>query len=87
MFYVYVLQSLRDKKLYIGFSTDLTKRIKDHNSGGTKSTKTRRPFRLLYYEAHLSEKDARRREQYFKTEKGKSSLRQMLRDSLKCIKM
>jgi len=56
MFYVYVLQSLKDKKLYIGFSTDLRKRIKDHNSGGTKSTKTRRPFRPLYYEAHISEK-------------------------------
>ncbi len=82
MFYVYVLQSLKDKKLYIGFSTDLRKRSKDHNSGGTKSTKTRRPFRLLYYEAHLSEKDARRREKYFKTEKGKSSLRQILRDGL-----
>lgn len=82
MFYVYVLQSLKDKKYYIGFSTDLRRRIKDHNSGGTKSTKSRRPFRLLYYEAHHSEKDARRREIYFKTEKGKSSLRQMLRDAL-----
>lgn len=82
MYYVYVLQSLKDKKFYIGFSHDLRKRLKDHNSGGTKSTKTRRPFKLLYYEAHLSEKDARRRERYFKTEKGKNSLRQMLRDSL-----
>jgi len=50
MFYVYVLQSLRDKKLYIGFSTNLRNRIKDHNSGSTKSTKPRRPFRLLYNE-------------------------------------
>ncbi len=82
MFYVYVLQSLKDKKLYIGFSTDLKKRLKDHNTGGTKSTKSRRPFKLLYYEAHTSEKDARRRERYFKTEKGKSTLRQMLREAL-----
>jgi len=85
MFYVYVLQSLRDKKLYIGFSTNLRNRIKDHNSGSTKSTKPRRPFRLLYYEAYLSEKDARRREIYFKTEKGKSSLRQILRNTLLLI--
>jgi len=82
MFYVYILQSLKDRKLYIGYSTDLRKRLKDHNSGGTKSTKTRRPFKLIYYEAHLSEKDARRREKYFKTAKGKSTLRQMLRESL-----
>ncbi|HOK17141.1 MAG TPA: GIY-YIG nuclease family protein [Candidatus Paceibacterota bacterium] len=82
MFYVYILQSLKDRKLYIGYSTDLRKRLKDHNSGGTKSTKIRRPFKLIYYEAHLSEKEARRREKYFKTAKGKSTLRQMLRESL-----
>jgi len=83
MFYVYILQSLKDNNLYIGFTTDLRKRIKDHNAGGTKSTNRRRPFKLIYYEAHSSEKDAKRREKYFKTEKGKSSLRQMLRDVLK----
>ncbi|MBP8994353.1 MAG: GIY-YIG nuclease family protein [Bacteroidales bacterium] len=82
MFYVYILQSLKDRKFYIGYSTDLRKRLKDHNSGGTKSTKTRRPFKLIYYEAHLSEREARRREKYFKTAKGKSILRQMLRESL-----
>ena len=82
MFYVYILQSLKDKKLYIGFSTDLRKRVHDHNTGGTRSTKPRRPFRLIYYEAHISEKDARRREGYFKTEKGKSTIRQMLRNAL-----
>ena len=82
MFYVYILQSLNDRKLYIGYSTDLRKRLKDHNSGGTKSTKGRRPFRLVYYEAHISKNDARRRETYFKTNKGKSSLRQILRNAL-----
>jgi len=82
MFYVYILQSLKDKKLYIGYSTDLRKRLKDHNSGGTKSTKVRRPFRLVYYEAHISKNDARRRETYLKTNKGKSSLRQILRNAL-----
>lgn len=69
MFYAYVLQSLRDKKLYIGFTSDLKRRIKEHDNGGSKSTKSRRPFELLYYEAHKSEKDARRRENYFKTSK------------------
>ncbi len=82
MFYVYILQSQKDKKFYIGFTTNLKKRLKDHASGGTKSTKSRRPFKLIYYEAHISERDARRQERYFKTQKGKSTLRQMLREAL-----
>lgn len=83
VYYVYILQSLEDRKLYIGFTKDLRERLKDHNSGGTRSTAVRRPFKLLYYEAHISEIDARRREKYFKTDKGKSSLKQMLRDGLR----
>jgi putative endonuclease len=83
MFYVYILQSLKDKKLYIGFTSNLRKRLIDHNTGGTKSTKLRRPFRLIYYEAHLSKEDAKRRERYFKTSKGKNTLKQILRNTLK----
>jgi len=82
MFYVYILQSAKDKKLYIGFSTDINQRFKKHKEGDTKSTRPRRPLKLIYSEAHISEKDARRRERYFKTTKGKSSLRQILRDTL-----
>jgi putative endonuclease len=83
MYYVYVLLSLRDHKFYIGFTSDLRRRIKEHNAGKNISTKARLPLKLFYYEAHLSKKDAERREQYFKTTKGKSTLRQMLRESLK----
>ena len=82
MHYAYVLFSLTDHKLYIGFTSDLKRRIAEHNRGGTISTKCRRPLKLIYYESHISENDARRRESYFKTEKGKSSLRQMLRTTL-----
>jgi putative endonuclease len=82
MYYVYVLLSLRDHKLYIGFTSDLRRRIKEHNAGKNISTKPRLPLKLFYYEAHLSKNDAERREQYFKTTKGKSTLRQMLRESL-----
>ncbi|PIR91180.1 excinuclease ABC subunit C [bacterium (Candidatus Gribaldobacteria) CG10_big_fil_rev_8_21_14_0_10_37_46] len=83
MFYVYVLQSLKDKKLYIGYSADLKRRLEEHKTGGSVSTKKRLPFKLLYYEAHTNKEDARRREKYFKTEKGKSTIRQMLRNALK----
>jgi putative endonuclease len=82
MYYVYILLSLKDNKFYAGFSEDIKKRLADHNAGRNTSTKLRRPFELIYYEAHLSKEDALRRESYFKTTKGKSTLRQMLRMAL-----
>jgi putative endonuclease len=83
MYYVYVLLSQKDKKFYIGLTNDLKRRLKEHNSGKNISTKSRLPLKLIYYEAHLSKADAARRERYFKTTKGKSTLKQMLRESLK----
>jgi putative endonuclease len=60
VFYVYVLQSLKDGKFYIGFTAQYpTERLKDHNTGGKNSTSKRRPFKLLYYEAHTSEMEER----------------------------
>jgi putative endonuclease len=82
MYYVYVLLSLKDNKFYIGFSEDIQKRLADHNAGRNTSTKPRRPLELIYYEAHSSKEDALRREAYFKTTKGKSTLKQMLRTTL-----
>jgi putative endonuclease len=83
MFYVYILLSLKDRKFYIGFTKQHPEeRLKGHNKGNTNSTKKRRPFKLIYYEAHTLEKDARRREKYFKTSKGKFTLKQMLRTTL-----
>ena len=81
MFYMYILKSDKDKDLYIGFTNDIEKRIEDHNSGKNISTRSRRPFKLLYYEAHISKEDALRRERYFKTAKGKTTLHQILRNS------
>ncbi len=83
LLYFYVLRLCSTKpqgyKCYSGFTTQQpVKRLKGHNKGNTNSTKKRRPFKLIYYEAHLSGSDARRREKYFKTSKGKSTLRQIL---------
>ncbi len=77
------LKSLKDYKFYIGFTGDLKRRFREHNSGKNISRKSRIPFSLIYYEAHRSKIDAQRREQYFKTSKGKSTLRQTLKESLK----
>ena len=75
MFYTYVLKSQKDNKLYIGHSEDLKKRIIRHNSGLVLSTKDRRPLKLIYYEACLSEIRAVKREKYFKTGFGRIFLK------------
>jgi len=62
MYYVYLIKSKKDNKLYIGLTNDLRKRFSEHNQGLNQSTKYRRPFELIYYEAYKSSKDARIRE-------------------------
>ena len=86
MYYVYILYSIKDKKLYIGSTSNLKQRITDHSSGKNISTKSRRPLKLIYYEAHFSKQDAVRREKYFKTTKGKVTIKLMLRTTLSIIK-
>ncbi|MBP9758180.1 GIY-YIG nuclease family protein [Candidatus Dojkabacteria bacterium] len=81
-YYTYILISFKDQKFYIGFTTNVFRRLEEHNSGKNLSTKSRRPFRLVYYEAHLSKENALRRESYFKTTKGKVTLRQIIRSSI-----
>jgi putative endonuclease len=62
MYYTYVLQSEKDNKWYTGYTNDLRKRFDQHNAGGVFSTKSRRPLKLIYYEACLDEDDAKKRE-------------------------
>jgi len=66
MFFMYIIKSLKDGKLYFGSTSDLKKRLKEHNSGLNQSTKSRRPFKLVYYEAYVSKEDAKQREQNLK---------------------
>lgn len=73
-FYVYVLESLVDRKRYIGFTHDLRKRLEEHQNGKSIATRARRPFNLVYYEACTNELDARRRERYLKGTQGRKFL-------------
>lgn len=75
MYYTYVLESLKDKKLYIGWTDDLKNRVCEHNKGNVDSTKSRTPFRLIYYEACLKKENAIRREKQLKTGFGRTYLR------------
>ncbi len=79
-YYLYVLKSLRDKKRYIGMTSDLRRRFQEHQQGKNVSTAPRLPFELIYYEACLSYTDAKRRERYMKTSDGSRSLAKRLRD-------
>jgi putative endonuclease len=62
MFYLYILKSKKDNNLYIGSTNDLRRRLLEHNTGKSLSTKGRRPFELRYYESYFNEDDARKRE-------------------------
>ena len=66
MFYFYILKSKKDGKCYLGSTNDLRRRIVEHNKGKIFSTRYRKPLVLVYYEAFLSEKDARQRKQTLK---------------------
>ena len=69
-YFVYILQSLKDKKFYIGCTSDLQKRIAYHNAGKNRSTKYRTPFKLLYSEGLSDKHKAFQREFYLKSPKG-----------------
>jgi putative endonuclease len=78
MYYTYVLRSERDGLFYTGSAKDLRARFAQHRSGRVHSTAYRRPLSLIYYEACLEPEDARRRERFLKTGKGKRYLRTRL---------
>lgn len=81
-FYVYVLRSIYYNFIYVGFTSDLKRRFFEHNNNKVLSTKHYALFELIHYEAYRSEIDAKRREEYLKTTKGKTTLRTMLKEYL-----
>lgn len=82
MYYVYILKSLKNNDIYIGFTSDLKIRFKLHNSGQVRATKDNIPWRLVYYEAYLSKHDAVKRERQLKNHRAKLDLKAQLRYSL-----
>lgn len=78
---VYVLKSLKDSNLYIGCTSDLNNRIKYHNKGRVKSTKSRMPLILIYKEDYDSAYEAFKFEKYYKTVKGKKELKKKMAPS------
>ncbi len=79
MWYTYLIKSKKDKRWYTGCTTDLRKRSKEHKEGLVFSTKGRKPFTLIYYEACLDKNDAFARERYLKSGMGKRYLKNRLK--------
>ena len=70
MYFVYILYSHKDNKLYIGYTEDLENRFSLHTNGIITSTKNRRPLELIYYEAYRNQLDAKKREIFLKSGSG-----------------
>ncbi len=86
MYFVYVLISLKDRKLYIGYTTNLEKRHERHNHGHVPATKHRLPLILIYYEAYKTSTEAKRRERFLKGGNGRVQLKIQLHETLKHYK-
>ena len=78
MYYVYILRSGKDGRLYKGMTETLDKRVEQHNLGQNRSTKGFRPWKLVHYEEFATREAARAREKYFKSGAGREFLGDLL---------
>lgn len=81
-YYVYTLLSLKDKKFYTGLTTNLRNRLQQHARGEVKSTKDRRPLKLIHYEYFIDKDDAKTREIFLKSGFGRNQLKLALKRTL-----
>jgi len=84
-YYVYILLSLKDKKLYVGFTKNLKNRLITHASGKVISTKNRRPLKLIHYEYFINLADAKAREVFLKSGAGHEQIKAFLKRTLNII--
>jgi putative endonuclease len=82
-FYVYILKSTYDKKLYVGFTTNLKERLRQHARSEVFSTKRRRFLQLIHYEYFINKDDAKAREVFLKSGWGHEQLQKFLKHTLR----
>ncbi|OGG08372.1 hypothetical protein A3D05_05995 [Candidatus Gottesmanbacteria bacterium RIFCSPHIGHO2_02_FULL_40_24] len=80
MFFVYILKSIKDGKYYIGQTNNIDFRLIKHNQGEIKSTRNRRPLKLIYFEKFISRAEAMHREQKLKSYKNHQYVNRIIRD-------
>jgi putative endonuclease len=78
MFFVYAIRSEMDGRIYVGMCSNMETRLKEHNTGKTKSTKGFRPWILIYKEEINTRVDARNKEKYLKSGVGKEFLKSLV---------
>lgn len=78
MYYVYILKSEKNGKLYKGVTSDLRRRIREHRLGKSTFTSNNGPWKLIYYEAFVNKADAGREEKFLKSGKGKERIKYLL---------
>lgn len=78
MYYVYIIKSFKDGRLYKGFSDNVERRVKEHNSGKVSSTKAYRPWKLVYKLCFSDRQEALKVEKYLKSGSGRSSLKRLI---------
>jgi putative endonuclease len=83
MYYVYILKSVSSGELYKGSTSDLKRRVYEHNIGHSTFTRSNGPWKLIYYECFSSKKDARIEEIFLKSGKGRERIKYLLKDTLK----
>ncbi len=76
--YLYILQSERDTSYYIGVTTNVQKRVWQHNSGGSTYTRGRRPWKLVYLEEFASSTEAHKRERMIKARKSRQYIEMLI---------
>ena len=78
MHFVYVLLSGKDGNLYIGCTSNINSRVRQHNQGLVRATKARRPLKLIYKEEYSDKYEAFRKERFYKSPKGKKELKERM---------
>ncbi len=77
MYYVYILLSDKDNRTYVGYTSDVKRRIKEHKNGRVKATKHRRPLKLFHLEKFDTKREAKEREQWYKTSSGRNKMKKI----------
>jgi len=74
-FFVYILKSELSGTSYVGHTADLANRIQEHNNGKSLSTRSKRPWQLVYQEEYVTRSEAMMRERHFKSQIGRLELK------------
>jgi putative endonuclease len=78
MFYVYIIESLKDGTYYIGQTEDLSSRLDIHNKGLSKYTSRKLPWRIIYFEEYKTRKEAIVRERFLKEQRNREFYKKLI---------